>query len=426
MTLNSIISGGYEGAIYPVSPKGGELMGLKVYTSLRELPENLDLAVIIVPAEAVPEILVEAAEKGAKAAVVLSGGFREAGRPDLEEKVIAVSQKCGVRVMGPNIQGINYLPNKLCAMFFPVIKTKGPLALISQSGTVTAALSEWAADEGVGISAAVNLGNQVDLCESDYLEFFATDENTKAIVMYIEGVKNGRRFLEAIKHACSSKSVAVLKAGRTAVGQRSAASHTGALASNYRVFSSACRQFGAFVADDLETLYDGAKALAMMRPPRGNRLLSISTSGGAGTLAADMAESQGLTMPVLPNEVVAELRRAGSPPLAALSNPLDMVSISAEEFRRVILIIDQFDLTDTLLLNFGDPVAGGAQVAQELANRIKASLVVVYFGGGQEEKKGRVEMQRAGIPVFPSPERAMKGIGAAVRSAQYRKQRGLS
>ncbi|MEW6667219.1 MAG: CoA-binding protein [Thermodesulfobacteriota bacterium] len=426
MTLHSLIEGGFEGPIYPVNAKGGELMGMKAYSSLREIPTSVDLVVIIVPAKFVPEIIADAAAKGAKGAVVLSGGFREAGRPDLEEEIIAISRQKGIRILGPNIQGVNYLPNKLCAMFFPVIKAKGPLAIISQSGTVTAALSEWAADEGLGISAAVNLGNQADLCETDYIEFFASDPGTGAIVMYLEGVKDGRCFLDAIRAACRQKPVAVLKAGRTAIGQRSAASHTGSLASNFGVFSAACRQCGAFVATDLESLYDAAKGMAAIQPPRGNRVLSISTSGGAGTLAADQAEECGLAMPLLPEEAAAEVKRNGAPPLAVLSNPLDLVSIMADDFRKVVIAMDQFDVADTILLNFGDPVAGGVKLTEELAGRIKASLAVAYFGGGDEEKKARLALQRMGIPVFPTPERAIRGIGAASWAAAYHRRRNHS
>ena len=426
MALDTLIRGGFKGEIYPVSPKGGELMGRKVYTSLAQVPTPLDLAVIIVPAESVPSILQEAAKKGARAAVILSGGFREAGRRDLEEKIAAIAREHGIRIMGPNIQGINYPPNSLCAMFFPVIRTRGPLAVISQSGTVTTALSEWAEGEGLGISAAVNLGNQVDLCDSDYLEFFSRDKNTRVIAMYLEALRDGPRFLETMRRASARKPVAILKAGRTVEGQRSAASHTGALASDYGAFSSACRQNGAFVAEDLESLYDSAKGLALIPPPRGNRVLSVSSSGGAGTLAADRAEACGLEMPLMPEEALAALKGVGLSPLATLSNPLDLVSIAAGDFGKAILALDPFDVADTVLLNFGDPVAGSAELARELSGSIRARLAVAYFGGGEEEKQGRMEMHRAGIPVFPTPERAMRGIGAAVWWTRYRRRRGLA
>jgi len=423
MTLDSIIRGGFEGQIYPVNPKGGELLGLKVHPSLTEVPGQIDLVVVIVPAKFVPSVLREAGEMGVSSALILSGGFREAGRADLEEEISSISKNCGMRFAGPNVQGINYLPNKLCAMFYPVISTKGPLAIISQSGTVTAALSEWAADEGLGISAAVNLGNQTNLCESDYIDFFATDKNTKVIAMYLEGVKEGRHFLRTIERVASQKPIAILKGGRTAAGQKSAASHTGSMAGSYDVFNAACRQFGAFGPSDLETLYDGAKALATMRPPKGNRVLIISTSGGAGTLGADEAEVQGLEVPPLSEELVEELKRLDLSPLATLSNPLDLVSIDAEHFRQIVLVADQFDVADVFLLNFGDPVVGAIEVTKYIAATLKGGLAVSYQGGGEEEKLGRVKMQEAGIPVFPTPERAMRGIAAAARYARYRETR---
>jgi acetyltransferase len=424
MTLNSILRGGYEGQIYPVNPKGGKILGLEVYPSLSEVPGEPELLVVLVPANFVPGVLREAAQKGIKNAIILSGGFREGGRPDLEAEIAAVSREYGLRFAGPNIQGINYLPNKLCAMFFPVITTKGPLAIVSQSGTITAALSEWAADEQLGISAAVNLGNQVDLCESDYLDFFASDEKTKVVAMYTEGLQDGRRFLETIGRVVLQKPIAILKSGRTAAGQRSASSHTGSLAGSHGVFSAACRQFGAVKADDLETLYDSAKALATLKDPQGNRILIITTSGGAGTLASDEAESLGLVLPSLPQRFVEELKKVDLSPLAIFSNPFDLVSISADHFKKVALLADQFDVADVFLLNFGDPVVGAAEVAKLLAANIKASLAVSYLGGGEEEKLGRVEMHKAGIPVFPAPERAIRGIAAAVWAARYRRAHG--
>jgi acyl-CoA synthetase (NDP forming) len=207
--------------------------------------------VVVVPAPFVAGVLREAAGVGAKGGLVLSAGFREAGRWDLEEELAKIPEECGFRFIGPNVQGINYVPNKMCAMFFPVIKTRGGLGIISQSGTVTAALSKWAANEGLGISAAINLGNQVDLCEADYLDYLAHDQNTRAVAMYIEGLKHGKKFLETLKRVSHSKPVVILKGGRTEAGQKSAVSHTGSLAGNHKVFSSACQQAGAIMADDL-------------------------------------------------------------------------------------------------------------------------------------------------------------------------------
>lgn len=425
MTLNSLIQGGFEGPIYPVNPKADEILGLKCYPSVADIPGNIDLVSVIVPARFVPRVICEAREKGAVGAVVHSGGFSESGNQELEDELLSAAKKCGIRILGPNIQGINYIPNKMCCMFLPVIKTKGPLAVITQSGTVTTALTEWPEREGLGISAAVNLGNQMNLRESDYLDFFAHDPETKVIVMYLEGVKDGPRFLKSLRQTTAIKPVVILKAGRTAVGQRSAASHTGSLASSYNVFTSACRQCGAYIAHDLEETYDAAKGLACMRPPDSNRLLSVSTSGGAGILAGDHAEHFGLTMPLLSEETIKGIRDNGAPPLANLSNPLDMVSLASEHFEQVIQAADKYNPADIVLLNLGDPVEGAVELAEKLSRQLTASFAVTYFAGGEEELSGRQEMHKQGIAVFKSPERAVRGIGAVVSYAAYRRRRNL-
>jgi len=425
MTLDSLIRGGYEGRLYPVNPKADEVLGLKAYPSVSDLPENIDLVSVIVPARFAPGVIREAGAKGAVGAVVHSGGFSEAGDHELEAELLAAAREHSMRIMGPNIQGVNYIPNKMCCMFLPIIKTKGPLAVITQSGTVTTALTEWPADEELGISAAINLGNQADLCESDYLDFFAHDDQTSAILMYIEGVKDGRRFLNALRRTTAIKPVVVLKAGRTAVGQRSAASHTGSLAATYEVFAAACRQCGGYVAHDLEEAYDAAKALACMRPPRGNRLLSVSTSGGAGTLAGDHAEHCGLIMPLLSTKALEGIKEVGAPPLAILSNPLDMVSPRVEDFERVILAVDRYDTADVILLNLGDPLEGAIELVDKLSRELTASFAVTYFAGGEEEKRGRKAMHRQGQAVFATPERAVRGIAAMVWYTQYRRKREM-
>ena len=417
--LDTIRRSGYDGELYPINPKQNLVQGIPAYPSISNVPGPVELAVIVIPAPHVPGVLEEAAASGVKVAAILSAGFRESGRPDREAELEQVARECGLRILGPNIQGFSYLPNRLCAMFWPAMTTQGPLAVIAQSGSVTAALAEWAAEEGVGISAAVNLGNQVDLCESDLLEFFAQDAHTQAVALHVEAVKDGRRFLDVARHVAPTKPVAVLKSGRTEGGRRSAVSHTGSLAGHDEVFGAACRQSGLVRTDDLQELYDAAKALATMREPQGNRLLVVSTSGGGATLAADEAERRGLALPPLPAPLIEELQRLDPPPNASLSNPLDLPSLSASLFERTITLADRYDVADTCLISFGDPVPGSAEAVQRLAGQIGANLAVAYFGGGEVERTSRVKLHRAGIPVYPTPGRAVRAIAATVWRAQY-------
>ncbi len=418
--FDTIRRSGYDGALYPINLKEPHIQGVRAFPSLGDVPGPIELAVILIPAAHVPGILREAAAQGVKVAAILSAGFRESGRADLEAEVKRVAQECGLRILGPNIQGFSYLPNRLCAMFWPAMTTPGPLAVIAQSGSVTAAFAEWAAEEGLGISAAMNLGNQVDLCESDLLEFFAQDAHVGAVALHVEAVKDGRRFLEVARQVVQTKPVAVLKSGRTEGGRRAAASHTGALAGRDEVFGAVCRQIGLVRTDDLQGLYDATKALATMQEPRGNRLLVVSTSGGGATLAADEAERNGLVLPALPDSLVEELWRLNLPPNATLANPIDLPSLTATLFEQTIAMVDRYDVADVCLISFGDPVPGSAGAVQRLASQVRTSLAVAYFGGGEVERASRIELNRAGIPVYPTPERAVRAIAAAVWRARYR------
>jgi acyl-CoA synthetase (NDP forming) len=418
--LDTLQRGGYDGEIYPINPKAERIQGLRAYASIRDVPGHLDLALVVIPAPQVPQVLCEAAEKGIQRAVIYSAGYRELGHPERETELKAIAQKHGLHFLGPNIQGIIYVPNKLSAMFWPAITTQGPLAVVTQSGSVTAGLVEWAVNDGLGISAAVNLGNQVDLCDSDVLEYLGQDRHTQAIALYLEGVKDGRRFMDTVSRVAQNKPVVLLKAGRTDGGRRSAASHTGSLAGSDEAFTAACRQFGAVRADDMESLYDAAKALATIRDIRGRRVCIVSSSGGGNTLAADEADRQGLVIPPLPPACVEKLAEIGLPPNAHLTNPLDLGGVKAAHYEQAVILADQFDVADVYLLAFCDPVPGSTELTQRLASRIHAKVVATYFGGGEIEKVSRVEIQAAGIPVFPSPERAMRGIAAAVWAAERR------
>ncbi|HCY84211.1 MAG TPA: CoA-binding protein, partial [Desulfobacteraceae bacterium] len=311
MTLDCIIKGKFRGRIYPINPKAEEILGVKAWPSLLDLPETPDVAVILVPVKVVPHVLRDAGKKGIPAAVVTTAGYREVGREDLQQELEDIAREENIRLIGPNIEGLIYMPNRLNAQFFPVLKHSGPLATISQSGSLTNGLAEWADRDGLGISACINLGNQSDICEADFMEYLADDPHTRAMVLYLEGVKDGRRFLSALKKTAPKKPVVILKAGRSDAGRTSVASHTASLAGGHRLFASACRQYGAFPVADLSTLYDYGKLLSTMKKPSGNRLLIISSSGGIGVLAVDEAETSGLTLAELPEAFKEEVSSLG-------------------------------------------------------------------------------------------------------------------
>lgn len=417
----SILAGGFTGEVFPVNPKADLVAGLKAYPSVSDVPGTLDLVVIAVPARFVPGILHEAADKSAAGAIVISAGGRESGNPEFDKEILQIARERGLRFFGPNIQGFAYGPNRLSAVFWPVVTEHGPLAVVGQSGTVVAAITDWAQDDGLGVSASISLGNQADICESDVVRLLRDDEQTRAIALYLEGVDDGPRFVAALKDVAMTKPLVVLKCGRSQRGREAVASHTGSLAGSDRVFSGVCRQFGVIRAEDSEELYDAAKVLACMPLPRGRRVLVVSSSGGSCALAADAGDASGLVLPDLPANYIAALKELNLAEWGSFANPLDLASMAVEHFRTAVRMADAADLADVILLMFGDPIVGSAELAAELAAESRACICAAYYGGGAVEQSERRTMQRAGVPVFPSPERAMKAIGASCWYAEQRR-----
>lgn len=423
--IETLLNGGYSGKIYPVNPRGGEVLGLTMYKTITEVPEVVDTMLVAIPSAFIPELLVAAAQKGIRTAVILSAGFRESGRPDLEQAIIDIAAGHDFHFLGPNVQGVYCPLNQMSAAFFPSLRKAGPVAVITQSGSVTAYLAEQLELENIGTSAAVNLGNKTNIDENDLLGYFAAAEHTRAIALYLEGISDGRRFLQTIRQTLPQKPVVIMKSGRTASGMRSAASHTGALAANDAIFDAACRQHGLFRAKTMEALLDAVKGAALARPPKGNRLMVVSSSGGGNTLAVDAAEEFGLEIPNVPPEFIERVKKELIVPFnAEISNPCDLAFFEGSLFREVVRLADEYDIADTYLLNYGDPIENGVEAVLDLAGSINASLAVAYFGGGWLEREGRLALHGHGIPVFATPERAITGIAAAAQYAQYHRKIG--
>ncbi|MEM2924595.1 MAG: CoA-binding protein [Methanocellales archaeon] len=409
--LKNILDGGFRGKIYPVNPKLDEILGLKAYPSLLNIEGEIDLVVIIVPAKAVPQVMEDAGRKGVKCAIVISGGFREIGIEGeaLEKQVLEVARKYGIRVLGPNCQGVNYTYNNLCASW-PLLAKKGAIAIISQSGTVGAAFEGWAVEEGIGFSAFVSLGNKADIDEVDLIDFFSRDGNTRVIALYIEGVRDGRRFLEAAKK--SSKPIVVLKPGKTERAKVAIQSHTKAVAGRDEVFNAACKKAGVKRVDSLIELYDFSKALAYLNKLRGKNVLIVTSSGGSGILATDLLESIGFKVIEPSSDFKARLRSM-LPTHCIVDNPVDLTGdANAEMYEKVLEIAIEEPAIDALLVIFGDPIAGACEVIDRIRRKNDKPVVVCYLGGGEIEKIESREMHSRGIPVFPTPERAVSALKA--------------
>ena len=417
--MKNIIDGGFKGQIYPVNPKSSEILGLRSYASLVEIPVNkIDLVIIVVPANFVPKVLEDAAKKQISGAVIISGGFREAGNNDLEASVVETAKKYGIRIIGPNCQGITYTPNNLCAAW-PLMKSKGNMAIISQSGTVGAAFAGWAEEDDLGVSSFISLGNKSDIDEIDLIKYFSLDQSTNVIGIYLEGVKDGQTFMKASRNVVSKKPIVVIRPGRTKKGNIAAQSHTKSIAGDYKIFDAACKQVGIIKADTVYELYDFSKILSLCKVPKGNRCLIITSSGGSGILATDIAERNGVDIVNLKEETKTALSDI-LPSHCIIGNPLDLTGdTNAERYYEVVKKLKSVDYIDIVLLIFGDPIPNAADFAKRMKDEVSQEIVACYMGGGDIQDKEVLNLHQAGIPVFPTPERAMKAISALIQYKHF-------
>jgi len=317
----------YEGKIFPVNPKGEDIAGIKTYTSVARIPDDVELAVLAVPASATVAVMKDCAAKGVRGVVIIASGFKEAGEAGVayQREIVEIARDAGIRIVGPNTTGILNPHDKFTTTFVPLLHVrKGPVAFIAQTGMFAGMLMEWIlSSECFGISKVAGLGNKCDVDDADALEYLARDENTKVIMMYVETVKNGRRFMEAARATTRLKPVLALKAGRTGEGAAAAMSHTGSLAGNDAVVSGAFKQAGILRVDSFQDLVDHAKMFAYQPVARGNRLAIVSLSGGAAVMSADAAIGAGFRLADFPKELTARIQKR-YPPWATVRHPFDI------------------------------------------------------------------------------------------------------
>ncbi|MBI5420152.1 MAG: acetate--CoA ligase family protein [Deltaproteobacteria bacterium] len=405
--FRNIVDAGYAGEIVPVNPKGETILGRPSIKTAAELPTGTDLAVVIIPAKLVPGAIRELGGRKVRAAIVISGGFAESGEEGaaLQADLARTAAQSGIRVVGPNCQGVNYPYHGLCASW-PLVTRRGEIAIVSQSGTVGAAMIDWASEDRLGFSAFVSMGNRADVDEADLIEFFADDPNTKVVSLYIEGVKDAAKFLAAVRKC--PKPIVVLKAGRTERGRMAAESHTRSLAGKDEIYDAAFRQFGVHRAATLEDLYDFSKALAYLPAPAGPGMLIVTSSGGSAIIATDVAEEEGFRVRPLPEGLASRLREM-LPAHCIVGNPLDLTGdTDAARYRKVLeAAADHYDVTMAI---FGDPIPGASEVIAK-----GRCVLVSYLGGAEVERAERALLHEKKIAVFPTPERAVRALSCYAR-----------
>ena len=416
LTLSNLVQSGFQGPIVPVNSAGGELLGLTVYKQLADYPDAIDLVVIAVPAEMVPAAASEAVAKKAGAVVVVASGFKEAGPEGraLEDELIAICRRGGVRLLGPNCLGVINTAIRMNASFSRRIPQAGSMAIFSQSGALCTAMMDIADERELGVSKAISIGNKADITEVDVLEALAEDEDTKVIVGYLEDISDGDRFVKAAEAASNRKPVVILKAGTTTAGSRAAANHTGVLVGKDTAYGAAFKRAGICRADTFDALFDSATALALQPTPKGDRVLIITNSGGSGTISADAVEKAGLNVATLGEELARQLRRA-LPAAAFIDNPID-ISAAAEprHYAAAIDIVAAEGSFDAVLIVLAPQymTEPAATVRAIVAHLDENMPVLAAFLGGGDIMPSRQELAAAGLPFYDSPERAVTALKA--------------
>jgi len=414
--VKNIIESGYKGEVYPINPSTPEILGLKCYPSVLDVPGEIDAAVITVPAKFTPEVVESCGKKGISGLVIITSGFSEVGDRALEDQIVQIAQHYGSRILGPNIVG--YLSNSdhLNASFAPFLPLNGKASLVSQSGALLIAIDASSYLRHVGFDKLVSIGNMSDIDFADNIRWLNDDPNTTCISLYIEGFKDGRAFIEACQAA--KKPIIALKAGVSAHGAAAAASHTGSLAGAVKVYGAAFQQAGVIQATDLDNLFDRTLALSMQPPMNGDNMLIITNGGGVGVLATDAAEKYGLPLKFTPNELQAEMKKY-MPDYGSAKNPIDMTGMAGNEW-----------YGDTVRNSFGNSWVDGLCVLYcetaitnplEIAKSIKQAVddsgvtakpITCSFVGGERSAEAMTFLVENGIPAYGAPDHAVNALGA--------------
>jgi acetyl coenzyme A synthetase (ADP forming)-like protein len=426
--MKNLINGGYQGKIYPIHPKAGEITGLRAYKSVSDVPGNIDVAVFAIPAKFVAAALVECGEKQIPGAVLIPSGFAETGNVEGQLEIQEIARKYNIRLMGPNIYGFYYTPKNLCATFCTAYDVKGKAALSSQSGGIGMAIIGFSRSAGMGVSAIVGLGNKSDIDEDDLLTFFEQDDNTEVIAQHLEDLKDGRAFAEVARRVSKKKPVIVLKAGRTSAGAKAASSHTGALAGNDKIYEDVFNQSGVIRARSLRDLLEFARGVPVLSTPKGENVVIITGAGGSGVLLSDACVDNGLKLMSMPEDLDAAFRKF-IPPFGAAGNPVDItggeppttykntIKLGLEDERIHALILGYWHTIITPPMVFAKVVL---EAIEEIKAKGIAKPVVASLAGDVEVEEASDYLYRHGVPAYAYSTE----IPVAVLGAKYKWARG--
>ncbi len=403
--LKSMKEGGFRGRIYPVNPAGGDVLGYRVYPSISELPDGIDLAVISLPQKLVADTMVECGKKGIHAAVVISSGFSEVGNQKAEEEVLKSARAWSVRVIGPNCAGLMNPWHH----HFPSIEVRalpGHTAFVTQSGALGGATLAWAEERGFGFSKFVSYGNRCDVGDIELLPFLADDPESRVIVLYLEGIDRGREFLRVAQAASLKKPLIAIKSGTTRAGTRAASSHTGTLAGMDEIYDAAFRKAGIIRVEGIEEMFDLCQAFSECRLPEGKRVAIVTNSGGPGILAADRAERLGLQV-AEPSPGLRERLKPHLSPHSSLKNPIDLTVESGYEEYRMALENALMEYDAAIAINVATPYLDSIGIAKGIIDAVRTAgkPVVTNFMAGPIVREAISLLRESGMVNLATGER---------------------
>jgi acetyl coenzyme A synthetase (ADP forming)-like protein len=417
IVLKNLINSGFSGKLVPINPKAVDVLGLKCFGSILEVPETVDLAVICIPNEYVPKVVDDCGKKGLKAVIIISAGFKEMGKEgaELEREVAEIRQRYDMRILGPNCLGVINTHVKMNATFTRNYPRSGSIAITSQSGAICSTLLDWSSEVKVGFSKFISVGNKVDIDEADLLEYLRDDPYTKVIGLYIEGTERGVNFMKQASLTSMSKPVIVLKSGRTSSGAKAASSHTGALSGSDKVYEAALSQSGTIRVTSLEELFDLLLIFSSIPSITSGGVAIVTNAGGLGVLAADSCGDYGLNMVTFAPETVQKLK-SNLPEEANLYNPVDVIGdADAARYEFAIrTVMDDPNVSSVLVLLAPTDRVDITSVANLLASFADRPIkpMIATFVGGKDAMKGVQILRQAGIPHYESPDRSVRALSA--------------
>ncbi|MEN2974669.1 MAG: acetate--CoA ligase alpha subunit [Candidatus Caldarchaeales archaeon] len=426
--MRNLVNGQFTGVIYPVNPKARAILGIKAYPNVSSIPDEIDLAVVVVPNRAAPQVIEECVEVGIRSAVIISAGFKETGPEGakLEEEVVSIAKRGNLRIIGPNCLGIiNADPKvRMNVTFAREMPLSGQIALISQSGALCVAALEYARQYRIGFSKVVSLGNKADVNEIDVLEYLKDDSESKTILMYVEDLSHGRRFIETVRYITGEvgKPVIAIKAGRTLEGASAASSHTGALASSDEVYEAIFNQSGVLRVESIEELFNYAKAFSTQPLPKGDRVAIISNAGGPAILATDAVIRNKLRLAQFSEDTIKNLR-AGLSPAASVKNPVDLIGDADhsryEHALKHVLNDGNVDAVIVILtpqaMTTVDEIA---RVVVDIAPKYNKPVLTCFMGVSDISSSIEI-LENSRIPNFNFPEDAVRSLAALYKYGEW-------